>query len=340
MPCGRMIWYNEAMKDIREIVRDIIDQRILPRIERDGISKLILPEQITPDDCIRPARGEQACDKHFQHREHELGIGLTGKVPYCIDNKVFVFTPGRMVLLPGRTPHTAFGTALWRTKSLDLDQPSSTIWLKVYPAGVWSQVIRLVGEKENETEATQPYMFVGHRFDSLISNLLEEVRSRQPNYERVGRAILLEFMERCLRATFVASAVDRPRLPRYRRPAKSRPKHPPGMVRAAREFIHFNYHTPIGLDDIAEAADVGADRLGREFKATLGVTSIQYLLNVRMEAARELLATDLKISEVARMVGIKDYHYFSRLFHRINGLSPIQYRRQRIKSAIPALPLR
>ena len=331
------------MKDIREATRNIISKRILPWIERDGISKLLLPEQITPTYCIR----SEKCKRRGPppNREPSLAIGLTGKAPYCIDRKAFVFTPGAMVLLPGETVQMSVQMNWWRATDIDPDWSPSILWLMVYPFGVQVQVLHIMDEVD-AVEATRPHMLLGQHFSVLMGWLMEEVRFKPLNCARIGRHILLEFMERCLRA---ATAVDvmtvsphrrttsgqarRPRRRKRDKPTEVAPDQLPRRVRAARDFIHSNYYRPLSLDDIADAAEASVTHLSRQFKAALGTTPIQYLTNIRMEAASELLLTDLKILRVAQLVGIGDAHYFSRLFRRINGLTPRQYCRRMVKAA-------
>lgn len=345
------------MKSIRESIHDIISECVMPRIESDGISKLILPEQFTPADCMELEVHKKGV--HRPHREPSLAIGLTGRIPYWIGDKVFVFTPGRIVLLPGGTVQTSLQKKWRRTSKVDPDWPFSILWLIVYPFGVQVQVLRINYEAD-AVEATQPCMFLGRQFATLTIWLLEEVRFKPTNYTNVGRYILLEFMERFLRSvtidmTAVAAFPRRRRARSGRRKSasaqnkqqdklaeaalKQLPIQPdatplPGQVQAARDFIHSNYNKSVGLDDIADAVNTDTDYLGRQFKAVTGMTLIQYLISVRMEAARELLLTDLKVLEVARLVGIEDQCYFSRLFRRFNGATPLQYRR-RITKATP-----
>ncbi|MDY7011630.1 MAG: AraC family transcriptional regulator, partial [Planctomycetota bacterium] len=177
-------------------------------------------------------------------------------------------------------------------------------------------------------------------FNRLTTDLLGEVRRRQQGYEGIGRAILIEFMHRCLRAstfTGVPSPLSLPARRWLRSPsakgsrrktAKAASEEVPGQVQVAQDFIHSNYHTPIKLDDVSAAAETSSNHLGRLFKSAVGKTPMQYLADVRMEAARQLLRTDLKIAEVARLVGIEDPYYFSRAFKRIDGVSPLQHRRK------------
>lgn len=316
------------MKNIREAVHDVIEQRILPWIERDGISKFILPEQITPADCAKPIKCKQPCK--MRHREHELGIGLTDDFSYCIDNKTFIFTPGRMVLLPAGTPHTSDRKTVRWTRYLDPEQPSSSLWMRVYPFGVLVQVSQ-IREDLNEMMGTYQYLLLGQRFSRLTTDLLEEIRSKPPDYAGVGQCLLMEFMHRCLRATAAdADDMDILTTPMRHRAPKADSKRLPSRVQTAQEFIQANYHKPINLEDIAEAADSSVNHLGRQFKAATGLTPIAYLISVRVAAARELLLTDLKVLEVARLVGIENQYYFSRVFHNITGISPLQYRHEMV----------
>lgn len=337
------------MKNIREAVHDVIARCVIPWVERDGISKLLLPEQITPADCIKVAR----CSRVYSgHREHDIGIGLTGKAPYCIAGNAFVFTPGAIMFMPSGTPQSRAQMKRWHVRRLNLNKPPTVLWLTFFPFGIRVQASHMAGGTE-VLESTQPYILLDRYFNMLSNRLLEEVRSRPPNYAGVGRCILMEIMQRCLRAT--PAAVDTDVLfvaPRHRsRPSGGAPrgrkkstkagsKQPPAQVQIAREFIYSNYHVSITLDDISEAANVSIDHLGRLFKAATGMTPIQYLIDVRMKAAEQLLLTDLKIHDVAHMVGVEDHHYFSRLFHRSRGVSPLAYRRKMAKVARPTPPVK
>ena len=333
------------MKSIQEAFRGIIEHRILPWIERDGISKLLLPEQITSADCARRTKYKQPCN--VWHREHELGIGLTGKAPYCIEGKTFIFTPGKIVFLPGGTAHGPAQTRRWLTEEIDFNQPALVLWIRIYSSIAWIQVTHII-DRSGSVEGSQPCVLLDRHFDRLITSLLEEVRSCPLNYDRIGRHLLLEFLERCVRAA-IAGATNVLTIPSPRRSTslhstplragttgkrtKAAAKPLPQRVLAAREFIHSNYHIPISLNDIAAAAETSASYLIGQFKSAVGMPPVRYLLAVRMETAGQLLLTDMKISEVGRMVGIESPSYFSRLFRQFHGIGPAQYRRKMSKSA-------
>ena len=322
---------------IREMIHDCIKRRVLPRIERDGISKLLLPEQITPDDCARPMKCPHPC--YLRYRGPILGIGLTGKAPYCIDGKTFIFTPGKIIFMASGAPHAPAQKTIRFTENINLNRPASFLWLLTSAPGVRLQVLR-VRDKQDVLEATRHFLLLDRHFGRLMTRLAEEVRSARHNYARIARGILIEFMERCLRAIQTAGVGRPPRaLPTGRSTSlttdlsgKADSKPLPVTVRSALEFIDSHYHAPISLDNIAEAAESSVTHLCRLFKAATGLSPIQYLIDVRITAAKELLLTDLKISEVAHLVGFDDISYFGRSFRKNNGASPRQYR-QRMKKA-------
>ena len=78
----------------------------------------------------------------------------------------------------------------------------------------------------------------------------------------------------------------------------------------------------VNLNEVPERS------LKRRFKAATGSTLIGHLQNLRIEESKRLLEQeDLPIEEVSEEVGYMDVSFFRRLFKRLTGLSPGQYRR-------------
>lgn len=114
---------------------------------------------------------------------------------------------------------------------------------------------------------------------------------------------------------------------------KPLPDHAGTAVRRAVDYLHAHYKEQIGLSDAAKAADLNPAYLSFLFKQELGIGFSSYLLDLRMECARALLwGTNGKIKEVAREAGFNDYHYFSKAFKKLNGCSPVEYRRKNIQT--------
>lgn len=94
-------------------------------------------------------------------------------------------------------------------------------------------------------------------------------------------------------------------------------------------IIDNNYASPLTVEELADAAGIDRSHLYRLFKQRTGLSIKDYLIQLRMDRARELLRqTDLTMGAVARSVGYNDALYFSRLFKKRIGVAPTAYRRQ------------
>ncbi|MFH5182557.1 AraC family transcriptional regulator [Paenibacillus sp. TAB 01] len=92
------------------------------------------------------------------------------------------------------------------------------------------------------------------------------------------------------------------------------------------ESIHTRYDADLSLDLFAEEHNVTSLTLSKSFKKQTGVNFIQYLTEVRLRKAKELLAeTDYRINDIAEMVGYQPT-YFNRIFKKSEGITPSQYR--------------
>ncbi len=91
--------------------------------------------------------------------------------------------------------------------------------------------------------------------------------------------------------------------------------------------IHEQYAQDLSLTKLAALIDVSPTYLSTIFKDETGKTVSEYLLIHRLKEAKRLLSsTNMKIYEVAENVGFHSSQYFAKLFHRMNGLTPLQYR--------------
>ncbi len=92
-------------------------------------------------------------------------------------------------------------------------------------------------------------------------------------------------------------------------------------------FISSHYTEKITLNDISQATFYSAAYCENEFKKTTGTSIINYLIDVRVNAAKKLLAeTSLSCARIAAAVGFDDANYFSRIFKKRTGYSPLKYR--------------
>jgi YesN/AraC family two-component response regulator len=98
-------------------------------------------------------------------------------------------------------------------------------------------------------------------------------------------------------------------------------------VQDAIKFIGQYYMQQLSLEQIADHVGLNRVYFSNLFKMETGDTFIGYLNKVKIEKAKELLMqTNENISEIAYAVGLNDPAYFSRLFRRYAGISPLKYR--------------
>jgi AraC-like DNA-binding protein len=107
----------------------------------------------------------------------------------------------------------------------------------------------------------------------------------------------------------------------------------PLIVRRAKDYIANHRYAPIKLEEIARALNVSTFHFCRKFKEATGLTFVAYLSHLRIEKAKLLLYNkDLRVSEIAYDVGFQSLTHFNRVFHKLVGHSPTEYR-SRMKSS-------
>ncbi len=103
---------------------------------------------------------------------------------------------------------------------------------------------------------------------------------------------------------------------------------PRPAVARARELLAARLAAPPSLDELASATGLNKFSLLRRFKRELGITPHAYLVALRVDRARELLARGSGPVEVAGRLGFADQSHFTRAFRARVGLTPSRYSRQ------------
>ncbi|MGG1598273.1 response regulator transcription factor [Paenibacillus naphthalenovorans] len=99
------------------------------------------------------------------------------------------------------------------------------------------------------------------------------------------------------------------------------------VIAKAAAYIETHFHEEVTLEQLAEHVGLSKSYLSSYFKKVTGESFIDYMLQLRVEKAKELFRqTNLKIYEVAEAVGFQDPKYFTKSFKRITGVSPNQYK--------------
>lgn len=105
-----------------------------------------------------------------------------------------------------------------------------------------------------------------------------------------------------------------------------------GKIKRAQELIKRNYNKPIFLRDIAQMSYISPKYFSRLFKERTGKSFNKFRVGLRMETAKQHLKKGgYTVSQIAYMVGYQNPDSFMKMFKRISGFTPSEYRRRKAK---------
>lgn len=95
------------------------------------------------------------------------------------------------------------------------------------------------------------------------------------------------------------------------------------------KYLQHNYmRYDISLDSVSAIVNMNSSYFSTQFKRAFDVNFVDYLTDLRISAAKELLSDPLRpAAEVAGMVGYESANYFARAFKKRTGMTPTEYRR-------------
>jgi len=171
-----------------------------------------------------------------------------------------------------------------------------------------------VGEEDNRYCRVN---FQASREDVLYSlrSMLREITAKGPGYELICQD-LLEILLVCLMRRNDFSFT----------PAAGR--HRGNECALVRRYIDDHFKENISLDQLAGLAHLNKYYLVHSFSKEYGVSPINYLISRRIKESRYLLTdTDHSLSQISHMLGFSSPSYFSQSFRRLEGMSPMEFRK-------------
>lgn len=101
----------------------------------------------------------------------------------------------------------------------------------------------------------------------------------------------------------------------------------PDNIQYLIKYMNSNYTQDLSLDFLSKFSNISKYYLSREFKKYTGFSPYNYLISLRIDAAKKLLTTtDFSVAKIAEEVGIHDVNNFINLFKKRTGITPIQFR--------------
>ncbi|MDF2512355.1 MAG: response regulator containing CheY-like receiver domain and AraC-type DNA-binding domain [Herbinix sp.] len=104
-----------------------------------------------------------------------------------------------------------------------------------------------------------------------------------------------------------------------------------GVVKLAVNYIHENFFEELTLLSLSQKYNVESSYFSRVFRQETGDNLMLYIAKRRIDKSKEYMAdSKINLTEIAFMVGYDDYTYFNRVFRKLTGISPSEYRNERM----------
>lgn len=106
-------------------------------------------------------------------------------------------------------------------------------------------------------------------------------------------------------------------------------RHDDGIILNAQDWLRQNSHRPAPVETVVKRSGLTERSFNRRFRKATGLTPINYVQHLRIDAAKHQLETaQTPVDEISVGVGYEDPSFFRRVFKRITGLTPSAYRRK------------
>lgn len=258
----------------------------------------------------------------------EIALVIQGKGGHMIDNHKYTVNAGELYIINSESFHCFYPSDANNTENL------SICFLGFYPEflyGIGFSPDTLVCVRdmllykslyENEEKYALDAVLTEkeqQRFLELFNHMFYELQTKEDGYldnVKFQLGMLLIDLTRCYY--------------KFSGSAKTSSRYKIGLINKAIEYFNEKYSEKFNLDQLADSVYLSKRQFSRIFKEVTGMNVVEYLQKVRIEKACQLISsTNLKISEIASLVGYSDYRHFNNTFQKIMGMTASTFSRQR-----------
>ena len=179
--------------------------------------------------------------------------------------------------------------------------------------------ISLEGFKRNFFPNKQPLLELGKYHHQVLEKawqLVRESSEERDEFQLMQKAVLMEMLVYILRGLNEDHINVVPYLSKSQRRQQQ-------IVNYTVYYLENHYKEEITLEKLAQDQFLSPTYLSKIFKEATGVSPINYLIEIRLKRAKDMLKNDnLTIKEVASAVGYQDAYHFSKSFKKLYGVSP------------------
>jgi AraC-like DNA-binding protein/mannose-6-phosphate isomerase-like protein (cupin superfamily) len=233
------------------------------------------------------------------HNHTELFFIVSGKGQFLIQGQVFPVDVNNLVIINPDILHTEL--------SLNA-QPLEYIVLGI-------DGIELATDENSNGQFCVLDHIESVEISPCLRNILREMEQKNAGYEDICQAYMEILIIRLMRNTALTMQ-EEPQVVSSNRQCAS-----------VKRYIDLHFKEPLTLEQLSEEAHINKYYLSHIFKQEYGISPINYLISRRIDESKYLLAeTDLSMSQIAHLLGFSSLSYFSQVFRRANGNSPMDFR--------------
>ncbi|CAN5621553.1 AraC family transcriptional regulator [soil metagenome] len=246
---------------------------------------------------------------HYRERphgadQHILIYCQEGSGTAMIKKNKYIIEAGDFFIVPMKTSHTYHANE---------DNPWTIYWIH-FKGKASGSMIELFHKKLNGFKG-----FLKYNEQSL--NLFNEMYNQLERGYGIDNLI---YSNMCL-GYFLTTMIYNDRYD-----VRSQLKHKDVLDKAV-DFLGSNINEMLTLNQMAAAVNLSPSHFSFSFKKKTGFSPIEYFNHLKVQkACQYLLFTDLRVREIALELGMTDPYYFTRMFTKVMGMSPNNYREKKI----------
>ncbi|WP_232436909.1 helix-turn-helix transcriptional regulator [Paenibacillus senegalimassiliensis] len=246
------------------------------------------------------------------HREYELYYLFSGQRNYFIKEDVYQVQSGDLVFIDSHAVHKTSDSGaphherivLYFSPSYFDDLTTEERDLLLSPFLLEFPLLRLNYQEQQQIEG-------------LLGTLLTELNEQQPGY----RLRITQLAGELLLYT-ARSLLKRESLPRQESSSVQR------KISEIVRYINLHFAEPLELEELSLRFYISKSYLSRMFKQVTGFGFAEYVNLTRVKEAERLLReTDYSITHVSELSGFDNFSHFGKMFKRLTGVTPREYRR-------------
>lgn len=252
---------------------------------------------------ISHSRDEKDWQSVFHtHHFTELFYVSSGEGRFLFRDRTYVIKTGDLVIVPPYVEHT--------------EQSLPSLALEYYVAGI--DGIAFLPEQQKEEKHARIFCNFHDRMlaGSLFEQMLYEARRQDHVSDQICQNLLKVLILRMIRSQkLVPVPIQTVRMTKE--------------CARIKEYLDANYAENITLDSLTSLTHMNKYYMAHSFSKYTGQSPIQYLNQRRLEAACALLEnTDYSVSAVATATGFSSQSYFTQIFRKKFGITPVKYRKK------------